>query len=141
MLPALLNAGATCFLAGLSWVVQTVVYPSFALVGPTPQWQAFHAAHSRRIAVAVGPVWAVQGVATLCLLVQADHLLLVVPEALLAAASVALTVLGAVPAHTRLGVFDESLLSSLRRAHAWRTAAWSVGALLSLVLVSRFASE
>jgi hypothetical protein len=139
VLPVLLNAAATCVLAGLSWVVQVVVYPSFGLVGPTPQWSAFHRAHSRRIAAVVGPPWAVQGVTTAWLMARGDDLLLVAPLAALAAATVALTVLGAVPAHTRLAVYDDAALASLRRLHAWRTAAWSTGAVLSLGLVARLA--
>lgn len=132
---ALLNAAATCYLAGLSWVVLLVVYPSFALVGPTAQWSAFHAAHSRRIALAVGPAWAVQGASLAGLLLRDDHLELVVPAALLAAATVLLTVARAVPAHQRLATYDVEILRALRRSHAWRTAAWSFGAVLSLALV------
>ena len=43
---------ATAALAGLVWVVQLVVYPSFRLVGGGPSWPAFHAAHSRSVALA-----------------------------------------------------------------------------------------
>jgi hypothetical protein len=136
VLPALLNAAATCFLAGVGWVVQLVVYPSFRVVGPTSRWRTFHDAHSRGIAAAVGPAWALQGACSAVLLIQGDHLPFVVPIAALAAAAVALTVIWAVPAHRRLEAYDEQVLSALRRVHAWRTAAWSAGAVLSGVLIA-----
>lgn len=132
---ALTAAAATCFLAGLSWVVQVVVYPAFELAGRTPRWREYHDAHSRRIAAVVGPAWAVQGITVVWLLARAEHLELVVPIAVLAGATVALTLLGAVPAHARLAAFDTQTLATLRRFHAWRTAAWSAGAALCLVLV------
>ena len=130
----LLLAATTCFLAGLSWVVQLVVYPAFARVGAA-EWPAYHEAHSRAMALAVGPVWALQGVVMAVVLVRDpgwDTLLLGV----LAAAPVALTVGGAVPVHTRLTTQDPLLLRRLQRVHTWRTAAWTLGAVASLLLLS-----
>ena len=66
----LVHLTATAALAGLVWVVQLVVYPSFLLVGGGPSWPAFHAAHTRAVALAVGPPWAVQGGAVAALLVR-----------------------------------------------------------------------
>ncbi|MBC8093245.1 MAG: hypothetical protein H7Y15_15155, partial [Pseudonocardia sp.] len=57
---------AAWMLLGLSWTVQRAVYPAFLLVGPT-SWPAYHAAHTRALAGAVGPPWLVQGVAALAL--------------------------------------------------------------------------
>ena len=65
---------------------------------------------------------------------------LVLVTAALAAATVGLTVLGAVPAHDRLARYDEQTLDRLLRAAAWRTGAWSggsVGAAAMLVLAAR----
>ena len=59
-----LSVGA---LAGLAWVVQLVVYPSFLTVGPTDAWPAFHRAHSSGMTRAVLVPWTGQG-ATLGLL-------------------------------------------------------------------------
>ena len=129
-------AGVSCFLAGLSWVVHVVVYPSFRIVGPTPQWRAFHDAHSRRITAVVGPPWVAQAACLAVLLLERHRLELVVPVAALAAAAVVLTVLGAVPAHTRLSTYDDEAVSRLMRASAWRTAAWTLCALLTLVLAA-----
>lgn len=130
-----LLAGATCLLAGLSWVVQVVVYPGFRVVGPTPAWRTFHEEHCRRIALVVGPPWAVQGLCVAVLLLRWQHLWLVLPIAALAASTVAFTVLGAVPAHKDLTSYDDMTVDRLLRASAWRTAAWTLGAALSLVLL------
>lgn len=132
---SVLLAAVTCFLAGLSWVVQLVVYPGFRLVGPTPALAAYHREHCRRITWVVGPPWAVQGVCVAVLLLRRDCLGLVLPIAALAAATVALTVLGAVPAHGALSSYDDRTVDRLLRASAWRTAAWTAGAVLSLLLL------
>ncbi len=42
----LVHLTSTAVLAGLVWVVQLVVYPAFRLVGPSPAWAAYHAAHT-----------------------------------------------------------------------------------------------
>ncbi len=133
----LLHAATTCFLAGLSWVVQLVVYPSFGIVGPSEQWPSFHAAHSRRITYAVGLPWLVQGVTLAALLVTdtGPRWLLALATAC-ALATVALTVWGAVPTHERLSSFDNGLLHRLLRISAWRTAAWTIGAVASVALVA-----
>ena len=131
----LLLAATTCYLAGLGWVVQLVVYPAFRLVGPE-QWPVFHAHHSRAITWAVGPVWAVQGVATAAVLLQRQDAA-ALALGLLAAVPVGVTVASAVPAHERLGQQDPVALARLQRAHAVRTAAWTLGAVLAVLLVSR----
>ncbi len=132
----LLHAASTCFLAGLSWVVQLVVYPSFRIVGPTERWLLFHAAHSRRITYAVGLPWLIQGGTLAALLVtDAGPRWLLALAAACALATVALTVWGAVPAHERLSSFDEGLLNRLLRISAWRTAAWTIGAAAGVALV------
>ncbi|MGZ6825753.1 MAG: hypothetical protein ACXVGH_03090 [Mycobacteriales bacterium] len=137
MLLLLVHAGATCALAGLVWVVQLVVYPAFLAVGPTPGWPAYHEAHSRRMALVVTVPWAVQGVSLAALLLRGQG-----PAWLLAAlsvcalATVVVTVTVSVPLHQRLGAYDERLARRLLRTNWWRTAAWTVGAVLSLLLVS-----
>ncbi len=136
MMLLLLHAAATCFLAGLSWVVQLVVYPSFRIVGQTEQWPSFHAAHSQRITYAVGLPWLVQG-GTLAALIVTDTgpRWLLSLAAACALATVALTLWGAVPAHERLSAFDDGLVQRLLRISAWRTAAWTIGAAASVALV------
>jgi hypothetical protein len=122
-------------LAGLSWVVQLVVYPSFRVVGRTSEWQRFHAQHSRRITWVVGPPWLLQAVTLSVLLLRFDHPVLLAAASVLALATVALTVLGAVPLHQRLSDYDDDLVRRLLVVSAWRTAAWTGGAVVSLLLV------
>jgi hypothetical protein len=127
----LVHLVATTALAAVGWLVQLVVYPSFALVGPG-EWERFHARHQRAIAVVVGPPWLAQGIAVAVL-----TLALGAPGAVLAAlalAGVALTVLGAVPEHRRLTAGGD--LRRLLRANLLRTLAWTAAAAYTLVLVA-----
>lgn len=138
MLLLVVHLAAVGYLTGLAWVVQLVVYPAFRTVGPTAAWPAFHDAHSRSIAVAVGPVWAVQG-GTLALLLLARPagvpLALVLLAGALGAATVVVTVLAAVPLHTRLQPYDDGLARRLLAAHGLRTAAWTAGLACAAAMV------
>ena len=132
----LVHAGSTCFLAGLAWVVQLVVYPAFLEAGPTAGWGRYHAAHSRRMVQVVTLPWAVQGGSLAALLVTHDgDRVLLLALSFCALATVVLTVWGAVPLHQQLGTFDEQKVRLLLRVNGARTAAWTVGAVLSLALV------
>jgi hypothetical protein len=132
----LVHLVATAALAGLVWVVQLVVYPSFLLVGGTPAWAAVHAAHTRAVALAVGPPWAVQGL-TLALLLLRDGLTpLLVVTGLLALAPVVVTVTVSVPLHTRLGrAYDAAAARRLVGTNWLRTAAWTAGTVCAGLLV------
>lgn len=119
----LVHLVASTALAAVGWLVQVVVYPSFALVGPA-EWDRFHARHQRAIGLVVGPPWLAQGVVVVLLTLATG-----VPGAVLAAlalAGVALTVLGAVPEHQRLGPGDD--LRRLLRANLARTLVWTAAA-------------
>ncbi len=117
-------------LAAVGWLVQVVVYPSFALVGAA-EWDGFHTRHQRVIGFVVGPPWLAQGVVVVLLTLATG-----LPGAVLAAlalAGVALTVLGAVPEHQRLGPGGD--LRRLRRANLARTLVWTLSAALTAVLL------
>lgn len=136
----LVHAVATAWLAGLIWAVQLVVYPGFAEVGTTAAWARAHAAHERRMTLAVGPPWAVQGLALLALLVRRPDgvpLGLVALAAGLAAVPVAVTVLVSVPQHVRLGRgWDDGAWRRLVRTNWWRTASWTAGAVCAAAMVA-----
>lgn len=132
------HAVAALFLTGLSWTVAVVVYPGFAEVGRSDVWPRFHAAHSRRITWVVGPPWAVQGLTVLGLLLTRPDgvpLWLVLLGGVFAAATVATTVVGAVPVHVRLAEFDPTLLRRLLRWHAVRTVAWTASAACGVAML------
>lgn len=133
------HAAAVWALTGLSFTVQRVVYPAFTHVGPTPAWPAAHRQHLRRISQVVALPWFVQGVTTaLLLLARPDGvpLWLVGVTAVLAATTVVLTLLGAVPAHDSLGrSYDGRTLARLLRASAWRTVGWSGGSVCAAVML------
>ena len=136
MVLLLVHLAATAALAGLVWVVQLVVYPSFLLVGGTPAWPAVHAAHTRAMGLAVGPPWAVQGLTVAALLVRDGLSALLVVTGLLALVTVAVTVAVSVPLHTRLGqAWDEAVARRLVRTNWLRTAAWTAGTVCAGLLV------
>jgi hypothetical protein len=95
---------AVAVLIGVGWVVQLVVYPAFALVGPG-EWAGYHARHSRAMSRVVLLPWAVQGVSVVALLVAPPR------GGLLAA--VVLAVLG-------LGTVVSTVAAALRPTPGWR---------------------
>ncbi|GAB2930435.1 hypothetical protein GCM10027047_28720 [Rhodococcus aerolatus] len=130
MTAPLLATLAGWWLAGLGWTVQATTYPAFADVDPA-RWTAFHARHSHGITLAVGPVWAVQGAATLWWLVTGPGVLSVA-HAVAAAAGVGLTVAWAVPYHQRLAAgFSPDVHRSLLRSNAARSVAFTAAAALA----------
>jgi hypothetical protein len=63
------NLALAAYMTGVIWVVQVVLYPSFALVGEAG-WAAYHAAHSRRITPVVAPVMLAHPLVALALLAE-----------------------------------------------------------------------
>lgn len=122
----LLHLVATAVLSGVGWIVQVVVYPAFALVGPS-EWPAYHRQHLRRIGWVVGPPGLVQGVSTAALLLASPWEFAAL--AVLAAAGVALTLLAAVPAHD--GLDADRDLSRLLRANLLRSLVWTVATVVA----------
>ena len=134
----LVHLTATAVLTGLVWLVQLVVYPSFRLVGDGPSWPAFHAAHSRAVAVAVGPPWALQGVTVAALLIRDGPSALLLLTGALALTTVVVTVAVSVPLHTRLGeAYDDAVARRLVSTNWLRTAAWTAGTGCAALLVLR----
>lgn len=58
-----IGTGAACASAGLLWLVQTVIYPSFRSI-PPPVFPLMHADHCRRISWTVLPIGLAEAVAT-----------------------------------------------------------------------------
>ena len=135
----LVHAAAVWFLAGLSWTVQLVNYPLMAVVGPE-RFPAYEAGHAPRMAVAVGPAWAVEGVTTAWLLLAPPAAApgwLVWAGAVCAAVPVAVTLAFSVPAHARLATgFDAAVHRRLVRTHALRTVGWTAHGVVALVLLA-----
>jgi hypothetical protein len=132
---------ATAVLTGVAWVSLGVIYPAFALVG-SAQWPSYHAAHVRAITRVIAVPWAAQGVSTAALLLDPPDgdLPAAVVLAAFALAAVALTFLGAVPAHNRLGAaatVDAHVLTRLNRVHLVRSLVWSAETALAALLLVR----
>ena len=132
---------ATAVLTGVAWVSLGVIYPAFALVGPA-QWPGYHAAHVRAITRVIVVPWVAQGASTAALLLvpPGGHLAAAAALAALALGAVAMTFLGAVPAHNRLGAAptaDEQVLTRLNRVHLVRSLVWSAETALAALLLVR----
>ncbi|GAA4778460.1 hypothetical protein GCM10023200_09300 [Actinomycetospora chlora] len=132
------HAAAVWYCTGLVWVIQLLVYPGFAqMVGP--DWIAVHARHTRLMGWLVGGPWAVQGLTCAVLLVwRPDGVPLgaALVAGLCGAATVAVTVGVSVPCHQRLARgFDPAVHARLVRTNWWRTAAWTLGGAVALVMI------
>jgi len=116
-------------MAAVSWLILLCTYPDFARWRPEG-FAAAHDAYTRRVGLVVGPLLILQLLGHLWAASVGNWFGLA-----LVAACWALTALWSVPCHRRLrdeGA-DSPALASLIRSHAWRTALWTLLALLSAV--------
>lgn len=121
-----LHAALCWALVGLIWVVQLVLYPSFALVGKD-SFPRYHAAHSRRITLVVAPLMLgeLATAAVLLWLGFRDPFFLgsLIPLAVIWIS----TGMVQVPLHDRLSAgFDALAHRRLVSTNVWRTAAWTL---------------
>ncbi len=132
---------ATSMMAGVIWIVQLLVYPSFADVAATVdrrEWQQFHARHSRRISFVVGPAMIVEAICALWLLIALPASIpaaLIASGAGLVAINWATTILVSSRHHARLSSEAEmSCIGQLIAVNWLRTAAWSARFALAVVM-------
>jgi len=137
--PLLIQAGASCFMAGLIWTMQLLNYPLLAMISPAdvPRYEQ---AHNRRFGWLVIPGVTVTLVTTAVMLAGRPAAVpFAVPLAALAllAVIVASTVVHGARAHARLAQrYDASVQGMLVRGNWVRTAPWSALAALDLVTVA-----
>ena len=133
------QAGASCFMAGLIWTMQILNYPLLALVDPrdVPRYEQ---AHNRRFIWLVAPGVIVALASTAILLARRRAgVPLIVPLAALAllAVIIASTIRQGAPSHARLAVrFDAEVHARLVRTNWIRTIAWSALGVLSLTALA-----
>lgn len=124
----------TGVLCGLIWLVQVVLYPGFALVGPDA-FPAYHTAEVRRISWLVVPLMSLEGVLAVLTLVRAPREPLAwIAGGLLGAVWLS-TALLQVPLHERLSQvgLETATIEALVAGNVLRTAAWTLR-LASLVV-------
>jgi hypothetical protein len=133
------QAGASCFMAGLVWTMQILNYPLLALVDPrdVPRYEQ---AHNRRFIWLVGPGVIVTLASTAILLARRPAgVPLIVPLVALAllAVIIASTIRQGAPSHARLAVaWDADVHARMVRTNWIRTIAWSALGLLSLTALA-----
>lgn len=135
----LLNAAVTLLLTGLIWTIQMVHYPLFARVGAAG-WSVYHAEHSARITLLVGPLMLAEvGLAfALVAAAPAERRTLAIAAGALVGLAWASTAFLSVPLHGRLaGTPDAALIASLVRTNWVRTVAWSFRSALLVGWIAR----
>jgi hypothetical protein len=135
----LVHAGATIFMAGLIWFVQVVHYPLFGRVG-AEGYEAYQTGHMDRTTRVVGPPMLVEFAASAALLWLAPA---AVPSILPWIGMILLIVIwistGLVqaPTHGKLVAgWNPSLGAKLVTSNWVRTIAWSLRAVLALVMIA-----
>ena len=132
------NLAATWAMVGLVWFVQVVHYPLFTLVGGS-RLVEYSAANQRRTAWVVGPVMAIEAVATIMLVIDPPAALgraLPVFGLLLLVAIYACTATLQVPGHRALlEGYDERRIRALVAGNWIRTVMWSARGALGLAMV------
>lgn len=131
----LLHAAASLAMVGVIWTVQLVQYPGFLGVGAA-EFAGFHAAHSQRISLVVGPLMAIEGVTALWILMQRPATVPLWAAVLglgLLAIALGTTMFVSVPLHGQLAVArNAEAIGRLVSTNWIRTAAWSARGVLAL---------
>jgi hypothetical protein len=125
-----INLALAAYMTGVIWVVQVVLYPSFALVGEA-DWAAYHAAHSRRITPVVAPAMLAHPLVALALLAERPGVLAAVNLAL-AGGLLLVTATVFARLHARL---TRSTVDRLVRRNAPRAVAWTANTGVALALL------
>ena len=136
----LLQVTSTWAMTAVIWFVQLVQYPSFARVGEA-SFADFHAFHSTRITLIVGPLMIVEALSSVALVWRPAKFMATwevwvgLGLVLIVWASTALL---QVPMHQRLGAgFDENAWRFLCNSNWVRTFGWSARALLVTIWLHR----
>ncbi|MBX3316609.1 MAG: hypothetical protein KF902_07080 [Phycisphaeraceae bacterium] len=133
----MVHALATLAMAGIIWFVQVVHYPLFLSV-PPEAYTAYQREHMSRTSLVVGPLMLVEAASALAILIlgiAASNL--AIPGIALLGAIWLSTFLIQVPRHAALErAADTRIIGSLIRTNWLRTIAWSVRAILSLLMLA-----
>ena len=134
------QTAATLFMTGVIWIVQSVHYPLFALVG-RDRFPEYARGHQRRIAPVVGIAMTVEAATAVLLLhftpAGVDRSLLVVGAVLLLPIWLS-TALLQMPVHRRLSAgYDDRAASRLVTTNWLRTSLWSARSVVILVVLAQ----
>jgi hypothetical protein len=132
-----IHTASTLFMTGLIWFVQVVHYPLFVWVGGG-SFAVYESQHTRRTTFVVGPVMLIELGSALCLLgfqpPGSPHWAVWGGVVLLAVIWLT-TFFVSVPCHRRLSKgLDAGVVRRLVRSNWVRTSAWSLRAVLALVI-------
>lgn len=132
------HLGAAAAYAGFQWTVAAVVYPQLRDAGRSSPatFPAVEAGHQRRVSRVVGPLFAALTASTTALVVTRPADAAVSACAACTAVVLAVTALGAVPAHRVLAAgHDERAAAALLRWDGVRTAAATAQLALAALLL------
>ncbi len=123
---------ATLALVGLIWTIHVVHYPLFARVG-ADQFRAYHAGHTTRMGIVVGPLMLSELVSAVILLVAGVRSPLFLASLAPLAYNWIATALIQIPLHRALSDgFDPETHRRLVTSNWWRTGAWTARGLCLL---------
>lgn len=126
---------ATSLYAGFQWIVRIVVYPQFAAV-PASGFAAYEQRHQRLITVVVGPLFVLDGLASIAAFMVSPGWLTAGAGGCLAVV-LGVTAVAAVPAHRRLSDgFDAGTYRRLLAVDTVRVAA-ATAAVMAAVALAR----
>jgi hypothetical protein len=127
MLALLLQAGVSCFLTGLIWIVQVVHYPLMSRVG-ADRFAEYERLHAAWITPVVGPAMLLEAALAAWLLLQT-------PAGIPGWST---KVFVSVPCHAQLAAgFDAAAHDRLVSTNWIRTIGWTARAALSLWMLSQ----
>jgi hypothetical protein len=115
-------------LTGLTWTIQVVHFPALADVGAA-ELHTFHANHSARITLLVGPLMLAEAGLAVALLGAAPGAVALAQLGLVGLIW-ASTLFVQVPLHARIAAGDAAAISALVATNWARTVAWSARAAL-----------
>ncbi len=131
----MLHFGSACYLTGLCWLVQIVVYPQFARVG-ADQFGAYHRFHMAYTSIAVVPVMVTEAVLAILILVRDPQNPLAITSGVLLAIVWINTFAQEVPTHEKLKRgLDLPHIQRLIRWNWPRTLAWTARAVIAGIMV------
>ncbi len=123
------HLAATWWMVGMIWVIQTIHYPLFALVGDAA-YRDYQQAHVDRIGNLVGLPWLVEGLCTLAVFALAPtwrlRVLTTVSGLAMAGILLATMAVSAPVNGDLLDGFDQDLLDELLVGNGVRTALWTL---------------
>ncbi len=136
-----LHIASCCFMAGVIWIVQLLVYPAFQEVDEK-RFPSFHVRHTTRISYIVGPMMIAEVVTGLLVLSVRPTDFILITNLILLAIIWLNTFAVSVPLHNSLGYKRTGKTIERLVWTNWpRTLAWTIRSVLLISYVASLSAE